>query len=175
LRGQGVKRKIAAAGKVAASAITAEPKRKKMKVLTHRSRYIEPAMIPELGEGASSATKGKETVPPSQRTEDPATMPKLPSAEPVETKASEGKAKESIIEGIKVPEILSPSSEVTMPKAQKSSTTTPKRRRMANVLDVVLETAKTLSYIPRKIVEASKAQPEAETKAGRSRSCSNSI
>jgi hypothetical protein len=36
---------------------------------------------------------------------------------------------------------------------------------MANVLDVVLETAKTLSPAPtRKITEASKAQPEAETK-----------
>jgi hypothetical protein len=36
---------------------------------------------------------------------------------------------------------------------------------MANVLDVVLETAKTLSPAPtRKIAEASKAQPEAETK-----------
>jgi hypothetical protein len=52
-----------------------------------------------------------------------------------------------------------------VPKAQMSSATTPKRRRMANVLDVVLETAKTLSSTPsRKIVEASKAQPEAETK-----------
>jgi hypothetical protein len=134
-----------------------------MKVLTHRSCYIEPAVIPEFGEGASSAAKGKEIVPPAQRTEDPATMPKLPSAEPVETKASEGKAKESNIEEIKVPEILSPSSEVSVPKAQKSSATSSKRR-MANVLDVMLETTKTLSSTPRKIAEASKAQPEAETK-----------
>jgi hypothetical protein len=65
LRGQGVKRKIAASGKVAASAITAEPKGKKMKVLTHRPRYIEPAMIPEFDEEASSAAKTKETVPPA--------------------------------------------------------------------------------------------------------------
>ena len=43
LRGQGVKRKIAA------WAITAEPKRKKMKVLTHRSRYIEPAALHRTG------------------------------------------------------------------------------------------------------------------------------
>jgi hypothetical protein len=100
-----------------------------------------------------------------QRTKDPATMPKLPSVELVETKASKGKAEESNIEEIKMPEILSPSLEVTVPKAQKSSATTPKRRRMANVLDVVLETAKTLSSTPsRKIVETSKAQPEAETK-----------
>jgi hypothetical protein len=165
LRGQGVKRKIAAAGKVAASAITAEPKRKKMKVLTHRPRYIEPAAIPEFGEGASSAAKTKEIVPPAQRIEDPATMPKLPSAELVETKAGKGKAEESNIEEIKVPEILSPSSEVTVPKAQKSAATTPKRRRMANVLDLVLETAKTLSSTPsRKLADASKVQPEAEIK-----------
>jgi hypothetical protein len=64
-----------------------------------------------------------------------------------------------------MPEILSPSAEVTVSKAQKGSAATPKRRRMSNVLDVVLETAKTLSSVPsRKIAEASKAQPEAETK-----------
>jgi hypothetical protein len=62
LRGQVVKRKIVVSGKVAASAITAEPKGKKMKVLTHRSRYIEPAAIPEFGEGATSAAETKETV-----------------------------------------------------------------------------------------------------------------
>jgi hypothetical protein len=50
-------------------------------------------------------------------------------------------------------------------KAQKGSAATPKRRRMANVLDVVIETSKTLSPAPsRKIVEASKVQPKAETK-----------
>jgi hypothetical protein len=91
-------------------------------------------------------------------------MSKLPSAELAETKADKGKAEGSNIEEIKMPEILSPSSEVTVPKAQKSSAATPKRRRMANVLDVVLETAKTFSSTPRRIVEASKAQPEAETK-----------
>jgi hypothetical protein len=137
-----------------------------MKVLTHRPRYIEPAVIPEFGEGASSAAKTKEIVPPAQRTEESAIMPKLPLVELVETKADKDKAEGSKIEEItKMPEILSPSTEVTVPKAQKGSAATPKRRRMANVLDVVLETAKTLSPAPtRKIVEASKAQPEAETK-----------
>jgi hypothetical protein len=137
-----------------------------MKVLTHRPRYIEPAVIPEFGEGASSAAKTKEIVPPAQRTEESAIMPKLPLVELVETKADKDKAEGSKIEEItKMPEILSPTTEVTVPKAQKGSAATPKRRRMANVLDVVLETAKTLSPAPtRKIVEASKAQPEAETK-----------
>jgi hypothetical protein len=57
LRGQGRKRKTVA------SAIVAEPKDKKMKVLTHRPRYIEPAVIPEFGKGTSSAAEAKETVP----------------------------------------------------------------------------------------------------------------
>jgi hypothetical protein len=63
-----------------------------------------------------------------------------------------------------MPEILSPSTKATVPKPQKNSATTPKRRNMANVLDVVLEIAKTLSSTLRKIVEASKAQPKVETK-----------
>src|SRR5688572_14133613 len=65
LRGQGVKRNIATSRKVAASAITVEPKGKKIKVLTHRPRYIEPAVIPEFGKGASSAAETKETAPPA--------------------------------------------------------------------------------------------------------------
>jgi hypothetical protein len=110
--------------------------------------------------------KTKETIPPVQRAEEPAIMPKVPSVELVETKANKDKAEGSKNEEItKMPEILSPSTEATAPKTQKSSATTPKRRRMANVLDVVLETAKTLSSTPlRKIAEASKAQPKAEIK-----------
>jgi sugar-specific transcriptional regulator TrmB len=48
-----------------------------------------------------------------------------------------------------------------MPKAQKDLTTTPKRRRMVNVLDV-LETIKTSSSTPKKTVEALKPQIEAK-------------
>jgi hypothetical protein len=84
----------------------------------------------------------------------------------VETKADKDKAKGSKFEKITTMlEILSPSIEITVPKAQKGSAATPKRRRMANVLDVVLETTKSLSPAPSgKIVEASKALPEAKTK-----------
>jgi hypothetical protein len=162
LHGQGKKRKAA----TLSTPDEPVPKGKKLKVLTHRPRYIEPAAIPEFGEGTSSTAKTKETIPPMQRTEEPATMPKVPSVELVETKADKDKAEGSKIEEItKMPEILSPSTEATAPKTQKSSATTPKRRRMANVLDVVLETTKTLSSTPsRKIAEASKAQPEDETK-----------
>jgi hypothetical protein len=58
-----------------------------MKVLTHRPCYIEPSVIPEFDEGASSAAKTKEIVPPAQRIEEPAIMPKVPLVELVETKA----------------------------------------------------------------------------------------
>jgi hypothetical protein len=162
LRRQGKKRKATA---VAASAEPV-PKaaRKKMKVLTHRPRYIEPVVVPKFGGEASLAAKSRETVPPAQRTEEPTTMPKLPSDELAESKTDKDKAEESNIGETKVLEILSPSLEITAPKAQKSSTATPKRRRMVNVLDV-LETVKTLNSTPsRKIAEALKAQTEAKTK-----------
>jgi hypothetical protein len=161
LQGQGKKRKATA---LAASAEPV-PKAtgKKMKVLTHRPRYIEPVVVPMFGEEASSAAESRETAPPAQRTEEPTTMLKLPSAELAGTKTDKGKAEESNIGETKVLEILSPSSEVTAPKAQKGSVATPKRRRKANVLDV-LETVKTLNSTPsRKIAKASKAQTKAET------------
>jgi hypothetical protein len=118
---------------------------KKMKVLTHRPRYIEPAVVPEFGGEASSAAESREIVPPVQRTEEAAIMPKAPSVEPVETKVDKDKAERSKTEEVtKMLGILSPSTEATGLKTQKSSATTPKRRRMVNVLDVVLETAKKL-------------------------------
>jgi hypothetical protein len=137
---------------------------KKMKVLTHRPRYIEPTVVPEFGGETSSATELKEPIPPMQKAEERATMPKEASVEHAKSKTEEDKAKKPNIEETKTLEILSPLSEVTVPKAQKGSTATPKRRRMANVLDV-LETVKALSSTPSgKIGEASKVQTEAETK-----------
>jgi hypothetical protein len=95
-----------------------------LKVLTHRPHYIEPVVIPKFDEGASSATETKETAPPAQRTEEPAIMPKLPSIRLVETTAD--KTEGSKIEEItKMPEILSPSTEATVPKVQKSFAATP--------------------------------------------------
>jgi hypothetical protein len=164
LRGRGKKRKTAASTKTAASATPNElvPKSKKLKVLTHRPRYIEPAVVPEFGGETSSATKPKEPISPTQKAKDPAVMPKVPSAELADSKTD--KAEEPKIEGTKMLEVLSPSAEVTVSKAQKGLAATPKRRRMANVLDV-LELVKASSSTPLgKIVEASKMQTEAETK-----------
>jgi hypothetical protein len=63
---------------------------------------------------------------------------------------------------IKVPQILSPPIEADLPKMQKIPATTPKRRRMASVLDAIIETPKALRPAPKKIAEATKVQAEAE-------------
>jgi hypothetical protein len=149
LRGRGKKRKTAASAKTTASATPDEsaPKSKKLKVLTHRPRYIEPAMVPEFGGETSSAAEPKEPILPTQKAEDPAIMPKLPLGEPAESKTNKDKAEKPKNEGTKMLEILSPSTEVTVLKAQKGFVATPKRRRMANVLDV-LETVKALNSTP---------------------------
>jgi hypothetical protein len=60
---RGRKRKEATSGKDDASAAPSEPvpKRKRIKVLTHRPRFIEPAIVLEFVGEASSATKAKKT------------------------------------------------------------------------------------------------------------------
>ena len=69
LRGQ--KRKGTVSVKEVASAAPSEPtpKRKKVKVLTHRPLYIEPAIVPEFVGEASSATEAKKPIP-AQKTEE---------------------------------------------------------------------------------------------------------
>jgi hypothetical protein len=84
-------------------------------------------------------------------------MPKASSARLAEPKADN--IEEIGVEGTKILEVVSPSAEVTVPKAQKGLTATPKRKKMASVLDV-LETIKTSRSTPGKTVEASKAQTE---------------
>ena len=59
------KRKNTSPAKETASAAPSElaPKRKRVKVLTHRPRYIEPAIVPEFVGETSSATETKESTP----------------------------------------------------------------------------------------------------------------
>jgi hypothetical protein len=155
LRGQEKKRKVAA------SAIVAEPKGKNMKVLTHRPRYIEPAVVPKFGAGTSSAAEAKQAAPIVQSTKEPTIVLKVPTVGPV--KAKDDKAEELQVEKvIKVREIVSPPTEADLSKMQKITAATPKKRRMASVLDAVIETTKALSPAPKKIAEATKVQVEAE-------------
>jgi hypothetical protein len=133
---KGQERKSATSGKDVTSAAPSEPapKRRKVKVLTHRPRYIEPNTVPEFGGESSSATEAKEPAL-TQKIEEPASMPKASSAKLVEPKADN--IEEIGVEGTKILEVISPSVEVTVPKAQKGLTTTPKRKRMVNVLDAL--------------------------------------
>jgi hypothetical protein len=64
-----------------------------------------------------------------------------------------------------MPEFLSPPAKAELSKVQKASATTPKRRRMASVLDAVLETTKALSPAPTKNI-AEDAEVQAEAEAG---------
>jgi hypothetical protein len=143
---QGQKRKGTAYVKEVASAAPIEPtpKRKKIKVLTHQPRYIEP--VPEFVGEASSATEAKKPIP-AQKAEELSAIPKAERTE------------ESKAEGTKISKILNPSAEVGVPQAQKGPAVTPKRKRMVNVLDV-LETIKSSSSTPKKVAEAQKAQTE---------------
>jgi hypothetical protein len=146
---RGQKRKNTASAKEVASAAPSEPalERKKIKVLTHRPRYIEPATVPEYVGETSSTTEAKEPVP-LPNVEEPIIMPEMKKIEEPET-----------IEA-RTYEILSPSSKIEAAKSQKGPAVTPKRKRMVNVLDV-LETIKSSSTTPKKIVETSEVHIEA--------------
>jgi hypothetical protein len=140
---RGQKRKNTASAKEVASAAPSEPasERKKIKVLTHRPRYIEPATVPEYVGETSSATEAKKPTP-LPNVEEPIIMSEMEKIE--EPKATETRTYE----------ILSPSAKIEAPKSQKGPAMTPKRKRMVNVLDV-LETIKSSSTTPKKIVETS--------------------
>jgi hypothetical protein len=156
LRKQGKKRKTAT------SATTAMSKGKKMKVLTHRPRYIESSILPEFGEGTSSTAEAEQDVPATSSAEGSTVVPKVPTVKP--TKTRDDSAEEPKVEKtVKMLEILSPPAEAELPKVQKAPTATPKRRRMASVLDAVMETTKALSPAPtKKVVVAVKDQARAE-------------
>jgi hypothetical protein len=135
--------------KTAASAATAVPKGKKMKVLTQRPRYIETTVVPEFGEGTSSTAEAKHAAPATQSDEGSTVVPKVPTVGPAEAKddtAEEPKVEKTM----KMSEILSPPAEAELLKVQKAPAATPKRRRMANMLDTVMETTKALSPAPTK-------------------------
>jgi hypothetical protein len=64
-----------------------------------------------------------------------------------------------------LPEILIPSIEAELPKVAKAPATTPKRRRLASVLDAVMESMKALTPTPvKKVVETVKVHAETEAR-----------
>jgi hypothetical protein len=151
-------------------AISVVPKGKKIKVLMHRPRYIETATVPKLGEGTSSTTEEGQPAPTLPR-EELAKLLKAPAAGLVETPKHGAEAKEKAAtepklgEMVGLPKILSPPAEPELPKISKAPAMTPKRRRMASVLDAVMESTRALTPAPaKKIAEA--ATTRMETEAG---------
>jgi hypothetical protein len=91
-RKQGKKRKTVA------SAISVVLKGKKIKVLMHRPRYIETAIVPKFHEGASSTVEAEQAAPAVRNTKELAAVQKVSATEsakvPIQTtKAEEETAK----------------------------------------------------------------------------------
>jgi hypothetical protein len=133
-----------------------------VKILTRRPRYIEPVVVPEFGEEASSTAEARQGAPIVHGVEEPTVVSKMPTIGPIEAK--DDKAEEpKVEETMKMPEILSPLAGAELPKVQKTVAATPKRRRMASILDAVIETTKALTPTStKKVAEAAKNQVEAE-------------
>jgi hypothetical protein len=128
-------------------------KGKKVKVLTHQPRYIETTKVLKLGEGPSSAVepdypalaeaKGESAEVPKpmviaeQEKSETAEVPKR-SAEAKKKTAEDPELRKSAEQ----PKSLSPPQEPELPKVSKIPAINPKRRRMANVLDAVMESSK---------------------------------
>jgi hypothetical protein len=100
--------------------------------------------VPEFGEGTSSTAEAEQATPAAQSAKGFIVVPKVPTIGPAEAK--DDAAKEPKLEKtVNMPEILSPPAEVELPKVQKAPAATPKRMRMASVLDAVMETTKSLT------------------------------
>jgi hypothetical protein len=144
------------------------PKGKKIKVLTHRPRYIETATVPKLGEGTSSTAEVEQptlAIPREELTE----LPKVPAAGPAEmpkhgAEAKEKAAKEPELgETVELSKILSPPAELGLPKITRAPAITLKRRRMASMLNAIMESTRALTSAPAKeIAEATTGRAKIE-------------
>jgi hypothetical protein len=119
-RKQGKKRKAAT------SATSSVSRLKKVKVVTRRPRRIETAKVSKLTEGSVPMLEPSRSVPIEARTE-PAEEPKLEKA-------------------AKQLKTLSPPRKTELPKASRIPAITPRKRRMASVLDTVMESVKALTH-----------------------------
>jgi hypothetical protein len=136
-RKQGKKRKTAA------SMTSSTLRSKKVKVLTHRPKRIETTKVSRPIQVSSSVSEQSRSAPVQARIE-PAEGPEL-------KKVAEQ------------PKALSPLRETELPKASKIPAATPRRRRMASVLDAVMESIKvpTPASAPNKEGEALKKSSDA--------------
>jgi hypothetical protein len=119
VRRQGGKRKVVALTSSSAS------KPKRTEVLTRRPKPIGMTDVPKLIENVEAAPLATKTA----------------SAMPI--KASAGPVKEPELEkAVEQPKVLSPADVTVVSKPSSITTATPRKRRMARVLDVVLKSMK---------------------------------
>jgi hypothetical protein len=135
LRGSKEKR-----GKLLPRRLLARRSQKKVKVLTRRPRRIETADMPKLIEGAAPIAEPSRSVSVKAR-----------------TKLAEEPKLEKVAEQLKAP---SPPCTTDLPKPSSIPATTPRKRRMASVLDAVMESVKTST-------PASAEAPSTEGKASK--------
>jgi hypothetical protein len=138
------------------------PKGKKIKVLTHQPRYIETAIVPKFDEGTSSTAEAEQAAPAGRSTKESAAVPKVSATGSAEVLKQTAKAKGKTAKKPDREETTGPL-EPELPKVAKTPAITTKRRRMASVLDAVMETTKALTPAPaRKVAEAMVAHAETE-------------
>ena len=129
-------------------------KGKKIKVLTHQPRYIETATVPKFDEGASSTVEAEQAAPAIRSAKESAAVPKVSTTKSAEVPIQTAEAEEETTEKLDREEKTRPP-EAELPKVAKTPTITPKRRKMASVLDDVMETTRALTPSPaKKIAEA---------------------
>jgi hypothetical protein len=147
--------------KVAASAISATPKGKKIKVLTHRPRYIETVRVAKLVEGPSSDVEPKFPAPAEAKGE---------SAEVPKPKAAAEQPKAKTTDVLKCPaEAMAKKAEEPelrkLAETTKIPAVTPKGRRMASVLDTVIESIKVPTPASKEVPRMSEKNIKETTEA----------
>jgi hypothetical protein len=131
------------------------PKGKKINVLTHRPRYIKTAIL-------SSTVESEQAAPAGQSAEESVAVSKVSATGSSEVLIQTAEAEGKMAEKPDREETTGPS-EPELPKVAKTPAITPKRRRMASVLDAVMETTRALTPTPaKKVAEATTARAETE-------------
>jgi hypothetical protein len=120
--------------------------------------------VPKFGEETYSAAEAKQAASITRSAEESTIVPKVPIVDSVEAE-DETTKKLELEKATDLLDILRQLVETELPKVAKAPATTPKRRRMASVLDAVVETTRTLTPAPVKMVaEAVTAHTETEAR-----------
>jgi hypothetical protein len=138
------------------------PKGKKIKVLTHRPRYIETTIVPEFGEGTSSIAEAKQAAPAARSAKGSIVVPKVPIVGPA--KAKDDAARElELKKNSDDAKNSEPTGRGRITKGDKGSCHNSQEKENDQRTRHYHKTTKTLTPAPaKKVVEAATAEAEAE-------------